>query len=316
VTSASGLPGGDFWAITSYFNPLRYKRRFSNYKTFRKNLNVPLIAIELAYSDAFELQEGDADILLQVRGGAVLWQKERLLNVALRALPPSCRKVAWVDCDIIFRNADWAESAHRLLDRVAMVQLFKQVHLLRPDQDPAGSDPTVEFSRPSGAYAVSSGVPAADCFGYQPQSRVGTAAPGFAWATHRDLLDRHGFYDACIVGGGDRAIICAAHGCISEIMMGHFMNDPQRQRYRAWAEPVCDELKADTAFIEGDILHLWHGDIGDRAPRARHEGLQKFGFDPCCDIAIQENGCWRWNTDKPDMHEYVRGYFAARREDG
>jgi len=103
---------------------------------------------------------------------------------------------------------------------------------------------------------------------------------------------------------------------MNEIMDGHFMNEPQRQRYLAWGEPVRDEFKADTAFIEGDILHLWHGDMSDRAPRARHEGLQRFRFDPFRDIAIQENGCWGWNTDKPDMHEYVRRYFCARREDG
>ena len=34
------------------------------------------------------------------------------------------------------------------------------------------------------------------------------------------------------------------------------------------------------------------------------------------DIAIAETGCWRWATDKPDLHRYVRDYFAARKEDG
>jgi len=144
LTSASGLPAGDFWAITSYFNPMRYKRRFSNYKVFRKNLNLPLVAVELAYSNTFELQEGDADILVQLRGGAVLWQKERLLNAALQALPKRCRKVAWLDCDIIFQMVNWADAAGQLLDRVAMIQPFKRAHYLHPDQGPL----------PGGAYGV------------------------------------------------------------------------------------------------------------------------------------------------------------------
>ena len=66
-----------------FFNPVRYQRRLANYKVFRQRLDVPLIAIELAYGPNFELQQHDAEILLQIRGDAVLWQKEKLLNLAL-----------------------------------------------------------------------------------------------------------------------------------------------------------------------------------------------------------------------------------------
>jgi hypothetical protein len=74
------LHGHDLWAITSYFNPVRYQLRLSNFRTFRKRLKVPLVVVELSYGDDFELQEPDADILIPLRGGAALWQKERLLN--------------------------------------------------------------------------------------------------------------------------------------------------------------------------------------------------------------------------------------------
>src|SRR5258705_5930755 len=94
VIMISSSVESDFWAITSYFNPARYRRKLSNFKVFRKHLTVPLVAVELAYSNDFELQEQDADILVQLRGGAVLWQKGRLVNVALIALPPGCAMVA------------------------------------------------------------------------------------------------------------------------------------------------------------------------------------------------------------------------------
>ena len=77
---------------------------------------MPLVAVELSYGAHFELQEPDADILIQLRGGALLWQKDRLLNLALQALPDDCRKVAWLDCDIFFGSSDWAELADRLLN--------------------------------------------------------------------------------------------------------------------------------------------------------------------------------------------------------
>ena len=87
------------WAITSYYNPVRYKRRLSNYRLFRANLGVPLVAVELSFDGQFELTEKDADILLQISGGAVLWQKERLLNLAIKAVPPNASSIAWIDCD-------------------------------------------------------------------------------------------------------------------------------------------------------------------------------------------------------------------------
>ena len=312
----SGLQAGDFWAITSYFNPVRYRRRHLNYKIFRKHLKIPLVAVELTYDEDFELQEGDADILVRVRGGAMLWQKERLLNVALQALPKCCKKVAWLDCDIIFCDDDWVESANRLLDGVKLVQLFKHVNFLPPYWDAACPTTEVEFSTTSAAYALSSGVPVADYLEYCFSRRAGAYSNGFAWGARRELLDRHGFYDACIIGGGDSAMVFGAHRYFVELMDRHHMNEHQRNRYRTWAQPFYDSVQGNTPALDGDILHLWHGNVADRATRTRHETLQRFRFDPFKDVAIQENGSWGWNTDKPELHDYVRNYFFSRREDG
>jgi hypothetical protein len=309
-------PAGDFWAITTYFNPARYRRRLSNFKIFRKYLNVPLLAVEWSYSDDFELQDHDADILVRLHGGAVLWQKERLLNLALKALPNSCHKVAWLDCDIIFQQDNWAQSASMLLDRVSLVQLFKCVHHLQEHWRPGFPTTDVERSRPSVAYMVSSGMSAVNSFTKAAQSDDEVPSRGFAWAAHRELLDRHGFYDACIIGSGDGAPVSAGYGCVDAFMDRQYMNEPQRRRFLAWAEPFRETVKAEIAVLETDILHLWHGSRADRAYVARHEGMQQFGFDPFKDIVIEENGSWGWNTDKPDMHDYVRNYFLSRREDG
>jgi hypothetical protein len=317
MTSPTGSHADGLWAITSYFNPMRYRRRLSNFKTFRERLNVPLVAVELAYGSDFELQEQDAEILVQLRGGAVLWQKERLLNLALQSLPRHCRKVAWLDCDIVFSAADWAEAASRLLDRFAIIQMFKRVHYLSAHWTPAKDCTTeVEVTRPSAAFSVASGLPAATCIGHSLNILEGTCANGFAWAARRELLDQHGFYDACILGGGDRAVACAATRCFDELMKRHYMNKFQQDRYIAWAKPFYETVRAEIGHLEEDIFHLWHGDVRERRTRGRHEGLQRFRFDPFTDIAIDANGCWRWNTDKQEMHDYIRGYFLSRREDG
>jgi hypothetical protein len=74
--------------------------------------------------------------------------------------------------------------------------------------------------------------------------------------------------------------------------------------------------QGETTFLDAAIFHLWHGDLGTRKYRARHEGFQRFQFDPSFDIVHGESGAWHWNTNKFEMHQYVRGWFASRREDG
>jgi hypothetical protein len=307
----------DLWAITSYFNPIGYHRRLQNFRIFREHLEIPLVAVELSYGPAFELGAHDADILIQLRGGAVLWQKERLLNLALRALPDHCHKVAWLDCDVLFCQRGWMETASSLLDRFSVIQLFRRAHYLGPGWDSKKDWASqAEFSRSSAMSLLASGIPAAACLGPIFDDRKLSRAAGLAWSARREFLDRYLFFDLCILGGGDRAMACATHRCFDELMQSHYMNEQQRRRYIGWAAPVAQSVEAEAAFLDTEICHLWHGEIGRRAAGGRHQGFQRFQFDPDTDIAIDENGAWRWNTDKREMHDYVRGYFASRREDG
>jgi hypothetical protein len=99
-------------------------------------------------------------------------------------------------------------------------------------------------------------------------------------------------------------MICAANGCFELVMQTHYMNTQQRQWYMRWAKPFYDAVQGETTFLDADIFHLWHGDLGTRKYRARF------------DIVHGESGAWHWNTNKFEMHQYVLGWFASRREDG
>jgi hypothetical protein len=306
------------WAVTSYFNPQRFRRRLANYRLFRSRLSLPLATVELSFGADFELSADAADILLQLREGDVMWQKERLLNLALAALPPACRKVIWLDCDLLIGRQDWPERVARALDKVPIVQPFSRVYFLR--RDTAANDLTnptaAEIWQTSLPHARSEGSPLVDCLRARLERVHGTCAMGFAWAARREVLDRHGFYDGCIIGGGDAACTGAVYGRPEAIIRRHTMNDQQRDRYMAWAEPFFQTVWAEVLSVDEPIFHLWHGALSDRRPRERHLGLGPFHFDPFQDVAIAASGAWRWNSDKPCLHRYVRDYFAARNEDG
>jgi hypothetical protein len=66
----------------------------------------------------------------------VLWQKERLLNLAVKAVPAGVNNIAWLDCDVILQRADWIDEAKRQLDEFNVVQLFSDaIHLDREDYE-------------------------------------------------------------------------------------------------------------------------------------------------------------------------------------
>jgi hypothetical protein len=298
-----------------------YRSRLANYRSFREHLTVPLLTVELSYgADDFELGEGEADVLIQLRGGDILWQKERLFNVALGALPIECSKVVWLDCDVgFFERDDWAEEVNGLLDDFLLVQPFSRVHYLPREAGPREASPAAaEFSRSSVASAISSELPARACLTRNPPEwhMQDIYSPGIAWAARRALLDEHGFYDACIVGANDYAMVCAAYGIFDPVIEFNIMNEWQKEHYLAWAKLFFESVRGAVSFADYELYHLWHGEIRDRRYWERYEGLERFEFDPYEDIAIGENGGWRWASEKPQMHHYVKEYFASRREDG
>jgi len=273
------------WAITSYFNPQRFRRRLANYRTFRKHLRVPLVAVELSFGDDFDLRPDDADILIQLRTTDVMWHKERLLNIALGAVPGECRHIAWLDCDVVFERNDWADRTRELLDRFPLVEPFTQAYKGSPD---AGPD---EVERVPGdrlgcclAYGLETGAVGFDML--DKNMHTNGCTDGLAWAGRRELFEELGFYDACIMGSGNRAMVCAALGQSSYGMNYLQMNARRTEHYLAWADAHFKMVRGNIGYLDGKLFHLWHGDYKDRRYPERHQDFKAFDFDPFVDIAL------------------------------
>lgn len=311
------LSRGTLWAMTCYFNPVGFRRRLENYRLFRQRLTVPLVTVELSFDGSFQLRPEDANVLWQIHGGDVMWQKERLLNIALQLIPKTCDKIAWLDCDVIFARDDWAEHASQALDEFLLLHLFQERYDPGRDAtlDQLDSD-AAQVAAPSMVYKmVVEGVAPEDLLVSHPREKR-LASNGLAWASRRDVLEAHGLYDACILGSGDRAILCAALGTFEYCTRGLLMNARQEQHYLAWARPYFETVRGRIGYIPGRAIHLWHGEVRDRQYGARDRGLEALDFDPFTDIALDDNGCWRWSSDKRELHAFVRRYFASRNEDG
>jgi hypothetical protein len=304
----------NIWAITSYFNPIGYRRRLENYRIFRKRLNVPLVTVELSQNDDYHLRPGDADILVQIKCPDLLWQKERLFNIGLQSVPRECDTVAWLDCDSVFESDDWAERASKLLETHKIVMPFKCLYELPKNTLPedASSKRSVTYSF---MYAVATGMAPLESLrgNMRLKERVGGGGAGIA---RRAILEKHGFYDACVMGSGNRAMLCAALGRFDDAIHYLQMNPNWAKHYLAWAEPFFDTVRGSITYLDEDVSHLWHGELENRQYAERHALLKELGFDPAKDIGTDENGCWRWNQPRSDVKEYIFRYFQSRREDG
>lgn len=300
------------WAICAYFNPQRYRRRRTNYSVFRQQLGLPLLAVELGFDGVYELTDDDAEQLVQLPTGDVMWQKERLLNLALERLPGSCDTVLAVDCDVFFPHPDWRDALGHALESHPVVQAYNHALHLNRAWSPGNA---LESHRIFEQRALAGLESPADALAIATRRSQVTAAIGHAWGFRRAVLGSDGFFDSCIIGGGDSAIAGAAFGVPEAVVELHAMPPGQARRYRTWAERFRQRMQGSVGCVDSPLAHLWHGTMVNRQPGARHRVLVEHDFDPAHDIRLDDNGAWRWNSPKPALHEALRRYFAERRED-
>jgi hypothetical protein len=309
---------GDIWAITSFFNPAAYSNKYQNYKKFRassKKQGLKLITVELSFNGNFEIKNEDAEILIQIQGEDenILWQKEALMNIALKNLPDSCDKVIWVDSDIIFHNDSWIQETAELLNQYVVVQAFSFViRLPQYCDNPLNLDLDPSFDvRHSTAKAVSClGPESLLTFDY---SLIGEI--GFAWAIRREVIEKIGFIDKSILGGADTLMAYAFYGLNWNSPLETFPSSFIKYT-ELWREKIFNEVKGSVFYTPGLISHLWHGDIKKRFYRERHSCFSKYDFDPELDLVLEPGGLLQWNTTKTDLKQYVKKYFELRTEEG
>jgi hypothetical protein len=296
-----------FAVITSYFNPNRYRTKKNNYEIFRRSLEVsgiPCITVECVFPGIGADIEGS----IRIQAKDVMWQKERLLNISLGCLPADCETVAWLDCDVLFENREWAVQAVRQLESHQVVQLFSEVARLPREASLEKADRWESFG------SVLKREPNQLLLG--DFARHGHT--GFAWAARRDLLLPHGFYDSCIAGSGDHMMAHAFagdwKGCCIDRIVGR--DNEHRIHFEKWARSIYQDVRARVSVVDGLLLHLWHGDTDKRRYVLRNRELASFAFDPNADLRIAESGAWEWASEKHAMHSWAVEYFSQRCEDG
>ena len=322
IQNPVSLPG-EFWGIATYFNPAGFSRILDNLGLFSEGARrqgLKLVVVELAFGeDAYEVPDKMADHIIRLRSTTVLWQKERLLNIALQELPERCDKVAWLDADILFDNCAWVEQTSGLLQRYVVVQPYDVALGLSPQVPVALSvsqvrHDQVEFCKMGIAFdqITNSGALPVD------EKMQVRGHPGFAWAARRSVLARHGFYDRHILGSGDRIMSWAMYGFHEFLevqkLYGTLCSQAQAVDAIEWSRRFFADVRGSVFFTNGPIFHLGHGSMLNRRYVERQSILKDANFDPRIDISLDSNRCWRWSSDKPELHQRTCEYFDQRNE--
>lgn len=305
----------ELWAVTTFFNPSHFKTKLINYRRFRKESRkqgLNLICVELSYDGSYELNETDAETVIQLESQCVLWQKERLLNLALEKLPPQCTKVCWIDADLVFTNPQWVYQTSCLLDHFPMIQPYEKGHRL--PKNAVNNKNLNRFAKPDNEVT---GI----VYHYKLKKKYNRDKHcGYVWAIRRKIIDKVKFYDKNIIGGGDR-IMCRA-AFYKQLASHHRPNQPtcpftipHARNIEYYMNRLHQMVGGRVFFTPGRVYHLWHGNAKNRQYSARHKILKKFNYHPLQDIKHAPNGSWMWATEKKGLRQAIKEYFQGRKED-
>ena len=314
--------------ISCYFNTNNYDSRRKNFDIFYRQLkrsNVNYLIAECAFgNEKFELPEDDK--ILRFRSKHKIWQKERLLNILIKQLPPRCKYVFWVDADVLFTNENWIVEAVESLKTNAICQPFSLAVRLEKDEiEPSfnvqGSKLLVDFPNAkappqtrlwrSFAYNCNQNRRLAESLMFDIHGHT-----GFAWGARREILEKNPLFDRAIVGTADHIIAHASvgqipHNCLEKA----FTNRKTLDKIYDWSLKFSEATQNKLGFTEGEVWHLWHGELENRQYLQRTQDFSKLDFDADEDLLINDDDLYEFPDNRKDAVIWMNNYFESRRED-
>lgn len=293
-------------------NPARYNSRYRLARKWIKQMestpNVKLHMVECAFGDRHHEVARPGD--LKLRTSSEIWIKENMINLGARhLLPLDWKYLAWVDCDVEFRNPGWAlETIHQL----------QHYPIVQPWQSACNLGPTGNISKSfdSVGYKIHLG---ASPFGKDGKRYSGDpyifGHCGYAWACTRRFWENvRGLIDFAILGSADHHQAMGCRGLYSHSVHSA-MKGPFMENCHAWQTRAMQSTHGIIGYVNGRIEHSFHGSMSKRNYVGRWDILIKHKYDPNSDIRYDDQGLIQI-VGKPGLEHDIRMYNRSRNEDG
>lgn len=304
-------------------NPARYERRYELFREFHQYMmqhdNVRLTIVELAYGDRkFEVTQSGNVRHVQVRTNEELWHKENLWNIGYQVVPDDAEYVAMIDADVRFIRPDWVKETIHQLQHYPVVQPFSHCYMLGPKYV------NQNYRSRSFAFAYNESLPSFDktvepkafCFG---DDYGGTPEKtGLAWAYRREVIEKMGgLMDRCIIGSADyhmaAAFIGKANWSIPKASDG-----PYKQYILEWEKNAYPLVQGRIGYVDGLIVHYWHGKMKDRRYKERWSIVENFNPMTHLQHDWRNRGLLMLTTqgrEQTRILQHMQEYFRLRDED-
>ena len=319
------------YVICVISNPCRYRTRYELYRAFEKHMEESgaiLYTVEMAYGGRpFEITEANNPYHIQLRSDKELWFKENMINIGISRLPSDWKYVAWIDADTMFVRPDWVQETIHQLQHHKFVQMFSQVQNVDSNYRPISAHHSVGFvynwhhniwinigkdKKTDYPYA---------CFCEDEVLNIWKwyGPPGGAWAAQRDAIDEvGGVIDVGILGSGDVYMASALIGELKFNLQKGLTKEYVRH-LSIWEERATLHIRRNIGYVDGLMIHYWHGSFKNRGYETRNEILIRHKFNPDIDLKRDWQGLWQLVDHGEErsvaLRDKIRGYFRRRQED-
>ena len=279
-----------------------------------KQQGANLYTLEL-YKNIPEL--GDCKEVKTLKINHVMWHKENAFNYLIKHIPSDTKVVCWVDSDVIFADDNWQDEVYNMIVNkgVNMVQLFKHCKLLSfkaTNKIHNCYDWRTDINELFHCRGTSKRYSNRK-WGYTRRSWFLDGAPGYAWAINFDILKTmDGFYDKCILGGGDMIFVHSINnGCNFYSKHKGYKNSVTT--YKTKLNKLLD---GKYGHLDGSIYHLYHGSYENRQHCSRYDIIKNIDFIPENNLVARKDGIYEWNNiDKKELQNIeakINHYFTVR----
>jgi hypothetical protein len=323
------------YVVLAISNPVRFSIRHKLYRDDRQRLlctpGVHLVTVEHALGERShevtceEVSKDETHI--RVRNGSHLWLKENLQKIAIAHIPKGQRYICCKDADVMHARPDWAQETIQMLQHHDAVQTFAFAQNLgeRYELKETSTGFAYEYRKNGLKNVVETG----DATNGQPgtyyaaevprgfnriQSYLGH--PGFSWAYRREFLDAvGGIMDWPILGSADHHMAWALAGNVMRSIPGQIHPEYKRLA-KLWQQRATDFCHHNVGYVEGTLLHFFHGQMQNRKYLDRWKILIDNQYNPSEDILHDAQGVLTLDPKRWRLRDQILQYWWDREEYG
>jgi hypothetical protein len=306
------------YVITPVFNPRQFQSRYRLYRDFEKHVadsGAILLTVECAFDKRpFVVTDATNPMHVQLRTATELWHKERLINLGIQHLTrviPDARFVAWIDADVKFARPDWVKATVDALQHYSVVQPFGEAAHLGPHHEQLWTAPSRFKQFLQRGFHQEPPLP----IDWKPEGQYYLGHPGLAWASTVEALNRvGGLLDVCIAGSADSHM---ANALLGDYKVGFNpqLSEGFNRSIARWQERCDVWIRQNVGFVDGQIMHFWHGKSEQRGYNNRADMIAFHQYDPHEDLVTETSGLYTFSGNKPRLEQDIRLSLSMRNED-